>query len=95
VTVTLALDSRLVVSKQQVACDMGDETAILNLKNGVYYGLDPVGARVWQLIQQPVTPAQIRDVLKGEYDVEAAQLEADIRHLLDQLAEHGLVENAQ
>jgi hypothetical protein len=42
-----------------------------------------------------MTLAQIRDVLKGEYDVEAAQLEADIRDLLEQLAEQGLVENAQ
>jgi hypothetical protein len=95
VAVTLAIDSRLVVSKEQVACHMGDEAAILNLKNSVYYTLDPIGARVWQLIQQPMTLAQIRDVLKGEYDVEAAQLEADIRDLLEQLAEQGLVENAQ
>jgi hypothetical protein len=74
---------------------MGDEAAILNLKNSVYYRLDPIGGRVWQLIHQPMTLAQIRDVLKGEYDVEAAQLEADIRDLLEQLAEQGLVENAQ
>ncbi len=92
---TFAVNSRLVVSKEQVACGLGDEMAILNLKNGVYYGLDPIGARVWHLIQQPTTLAQIRDVLKGEYRVETTQLEADIRELLEQLAEQGLVENAQ
>ena len=51
--------------------------------------------RALAVIQQPMTLAQIRDVLKGEYDVEAAQLEADIRDFLEQLAEQGLVENAQ
>ena len=93
--VTLANESRVVVSKEQVACDLEGETAILNLKNSVYYGLDPIGARVWQLIQEPTTLAQIRDVLKGEYDVEAARLEADIRDLLQQLADQGLVEITQ
>jgi hypothetical protein len=93
VAVKLAVESRVVVSKDQVSCDLGGEAAVLNLKNGVYYGLDPVGARVWQLIQEPKTLAQIRDVLKAEYDVETAQLEADIRDLLEQLAEQGLIES--
>jgi|SRR5271166_3347141 len=91
----LGIDSRVVVSKDQVACDLGGEIAILNLKNSVYYGLDPIGARVWQLIQEPTTLAQIRDVLKGEFDVDAAQLEADILDLLEKMAEHGLVESTQ
>ena len=38
------------VAGEVVATDLGDEAAILNLKDGVYYGLDPVGARVWSLI---------------------------------------------
>jgi len=53
VFVFLSEESRLVVSKDQVSCDLAGEAAILNLKNGVYYGLDPVGARIWNLIQEP------------------------------------------
>jgi hypothetical protein len=83
------------VSKDQVSCDLEGEAAILNLKNSVYYGLDPVGARVWQLIQEPTTLAQIRDVLRAEYDVDASQLESDIRDLVEQMAEQGLVEITQ
>jgi Coenzyme PQQ synthesis protein D (PqqD) len=92
VAVKLGIESRVIASKDQVSCDLEGEAAILNLKNSVYYGLDPVGARVWQLIQEPMTLGQIRDVLRAEYDVEAAQLEADIRDLVEQLAEQGLVE---
>jgi len=92
VAVELAIESRVVASKDQVSSDLGSEAAILNLKNSVYYGLDPIGARVWQLIQEPTTIAQIRDVLRAEYDVEEAQLEADIRDLLQELAAQGLVE---
>ena len=91
-TVELGIESRVVASKDQVSSDLGSEAAILNLKNSVYYGLDPIGARVWQLVQEPTTLGHIRDVLRTEYDVEAAQLEADIRDLLQELAAQGLVE---
>ena len=93
--IELAIESRVVASKDQVSSDLGSEAAILNLKNSVYYGLDPIGARVWQLIQEPTTIGQIRDVLRAEYDVEEAQLEADIRDLLQELAAQGLVEITQ
>jgi Coenzyme PQQ synthesis protein D (PqqD) len=92
VAVTIANESRVVVSKDQVACDMGEDTTIVTWRNDVYYGLDPVGKRVWQLLQEPTTLAQICDILKADYDVEPAQLESDIRELLEQLAEQGLVE---
>jgi hypothetical protein len=84
--------SRIVVAKDQVSSDLAGETAILNLKNGVYYGLDPVGSRIWTLVQEPTTFGRIRDTLLGHYDVEKVTLESDIRDLLSQLAEHGLVE---
>jgi len=82
----------IVVSKEQVSSHLGDEAAILSLKNGVYYGLNPVGARVWNLIQEPRTFAELHSVLAGEYDVDGRRLEADLRHLIGQLADQRLVE---
>jgi hypothetical protein len=83
--------SRIVVSKDQVSCDLGGEAAILNLQNGVYYGLNPVGARIWNLIQQPTTFGALRDALLREYDVESTVLESDMQELFGQLIEQGLV----
>ena len=84
--------SRIVVTKDRVSCDLAGETAILNLENGVYYGLNPVGARVWNLIQEPRTFADLRNALLDEYDVDAARLEPDLRSLVAQLAEQGLID---
>jgi hypothetical protein len=88
----LSEQTRIVVSKDQVSCDLQGEAAILNLNNGVYYGLDPVGARVWNLIQQSKTFAEVRQAMLEEYDVEADRLDADLRELLGQLKEQGLIE---
>jgi hypothetical protein len=65
---------------------------MLHLKTGVYYGLNPVGARVWSLIQEPKSFAELRDALTDEYDVDATVLESDLQKLLSELAEHDLIE---
>jgi len=88
----LSDESRIAVSADQVSCDLAGEAAILNLKNSVYYGLDPVGASVWSLIQEPKTVAEIREALLSIYDVDSSQLESDLQSLLTQLSEQGLIE---
>jgi hypothetical protein len=50
---TISLETTVVATKEQASTDLGGEAAILNLRNGVYYGLDPVGARIWNIIQEP------------------------------------------
>ena len=85
-------ESVVVVAKDQISCDIGGEAAILSLDDGVYYGLDVVGARVWSLVQEPQTFAALRDTLLKEYNVEADNLETDLRELLEQLAQYGLIE---
>ena len=92
--VVLSEKTRVVVCREQVSSNLGGEAAILNLKNGVYYGLDSVGARVWALIQQPRTVAELRDIFAAEFDVASPRLEADLLELLSDLAGKELVEVA-
>jgi hypothetical protein len=79
---------------EQIACDMGGETVILDLKSGTYYGLDVLGARIWSLIEQPATVVSIREAIVADYDVEDATCERDILAFLQQMQEAGLVEIA-
>jgi hypothetical protein len=69
----------------------GDEVVILNLRDGVYYGLEDVGARVWQLLERPVTVAAIRDALVSEFEVAPGRCERDVSALVASLSERGLV----
>ena len=76
----------------QMSCDLAGEAAILNMATGIYYGLDPIGAHIWELIQEPSSVSRVRDALLEEYEVEPTQVEADIKALLSDMASHGLVE---
>jgi hypothetical protein len=84
--------STVVAAKDQVSADLGGEAAILNLKNGAYYGLNSVGARVWELAQTPKTVGELRDAILDEYDVEPERCERDLLALLQELETEGLIE---
>ena len=89
---SLSAQSVVVAASEQVSCPLGEESAILNLKNCVYYGLDTVGARVWALLQKPHTISELRDVLLDEYEVKAGRCEQDLLALLEKMRGEGLVE---
>ena len=90
----ISLDSVVVASTGQVSCALEDEVAIVHVKAGVYYGLDPIGARVWELIRTPRSVRAIRDALLAEYQVETERCETDLIALLLTLREAELVEVA-
>jgi hypothetical protein len=68
--------------------------AILNPKTGIYFALDPVGARVWGLISESRCMREIRDTLLDEYEVKSERLEKDLLGLLSELQNKGLIEPA-
>jgi hypothetical protein len=82
----------VVAGKDQLSCDLGGEAAILNVRTGMYYGLDVVGARVWSLIQQPRSVRDVCETLRSEYDVELDRCESDLLALLKQFLAEGLIE---
>lgn len=84
--------SSVVASAEQVSCDLFDEAVVLSLRDGAYYGMNPVAARVWQLVQQPTHLSALCDALLAEYDVPADQCEREVMALLRQLVEWKLVE---
>ena len=84
--------SVVVAAEGQVACDLAGEAAILDIQSGMYYGLNAVGARIWQLIQEPRSVNEVLDTVLGEYDVEPDRCERDLLALLQELAAKGLIE---
>lgn len=89
---SISLHSVIVATKHQVSCALGDESAILNMENSVYYGMNTVGTRVWNLLQQPRSILEIRDAIVDEYDVTPEECERDLLELLEHMKKEGLVE---
>jgi hypothetical protein len=85
------LSDKPTIPAQVMARQVGDETVILDLAGGTYYGLDPVGARIWQLMGEGKTLGEICDTMLDEYDVTREALERDVINLADKLLERKLI----
>lgn len=79
------------VSDRQVSCAVGDERILLHLEQGVYYGLEGVGAFLWEFLSQPRTLEEMIEVVVREYQVEREQCSADLQALVADLRAQGLV----
>jgi hypothetical protein len=88
----LSLNSQVLMAKDVVSCDLEGETAILNMKDGLYYRLEGVGSSVWNLIQEPTTLEQVLEGLLEIYEVEREECQRDLYELMKQLIEKELIE---
>jgi hypothetical protein len=69
-----------------------DEMALLNLETGVYFGLDEIGARMWELLAEHRNLQVVAERMAEEYDVAPAQLREDLLRLTRELIAKGLIE---
>lgn len=85
------LNSHLVPSDQAIESRVGDETVLLHLENGTYYGLDPVGTRIWEMLKAGMTLSAICEALAQEYGIARETAEADTRRFLGELKAHNIL----
>ena len=83
------------VSSQQLHSEIGSEGVILDLKSGVYYGLNETGNQIWQWLQQPKTESEIIDLVLEEYEVTPEQGASDVKALLQEMIGAGIIEIAE
>ncbi|HII84295.1 MAG TPA: PqqD family protein [Methanobacterium subterraneum] len=87
----LSRSSKIVVSKDVVSCDLGGETAMLDMKEGIYYGLNEMGTIIWEYIQEPITLQEIVDKILVEYEVDEETCFRDLVELVEEMSKNGLV----
>lgn len=83
----ISLDNTFVISKDAVFRDLDGEAVILDLNAGTYFGLNPVGTRIWRLIAEKGALQAVFDALCAEYDAAPETLEHDLLALVSSLVE--------
>jgi len=85
------LNNRFAIKPNVMARQVGEETVILDLASGTYFGLDPVGARLWQLMEAGKNLAEICEAMLDEYEVSRGDLERDTINLVEDLMARDLI----
>ena len=90
-TISLSLDARVHIDPDAVFRELDGEAVILNLATGLYFGLNDVGTRIWQLIDAHADLRRVFATLRLEFDVADDRLRDDLLALVEQLRDKGLV----
>ena len=85
------LPGSVAISRDVVFRDLDGEAVILDLASGVYFGLDPVGTRMWQLIEQHGVMDEVVRALCEEYDAPRETIAHDLETLVTQLLDKQLL----
>jgi len=90
----ISLNSRVRLQDDVLFQELQGESVLLNLKTGMYFGLNPIGTRIWQLLQEDQSLDQIVGTLLDEYEVSQEQLTQDVLVLVGQLVKQELLVEA-
>lgn len=86
----LTLRDSITIPDDVLFRELDGEAVLLNLESGVYFGLNAVATRMWQLIAEQHSLSTVLDTLVAEYEADQHALEADLLELGRQLCANGL-----
>ena len=90
----ITLNSRVGLQAGLRILDVDGATIIANESGGDAYGLELIARRIWQLLHQPVTVAELCEELLKEYDVDREMCEQGVLEFLNDSAREGLIQTA-
>jgi len=89
---TISLQTTVVAAPDQVSTRLDDETVLLELNKGTYYGLNSVGSVIWELVQQPKSIENVYFAVLNQYSVDSETCRRDVLRVIEELEGAGLVE---
>ncbi len=87
----VSLPHRVTMSPEVLFRDLDGEAVMLDLNTERYFGLDEVGARMWQLLAEHGHVETVVQLLLAEYEVEEDRLRQDLANLIAKMADAGLI----
>jgi hypothetical protein len=87
----MQLDTKLTIPTQVMSRLVGDETVLLDLSSGIYFGLDGVGKRIWESVAEGCSLGETAALIASEFEVDEEQAQADLMAFATDLVERGLL----
>jgi hypothetical protein len=76
---------------EHLHCDLNGEAVVLSLANGRYYGMNSVGARIWELLQDERSADEIEQAILLEYEVEQEVCRQQVSDFLQKMVAEELL----
>jgi hypothetical protein len=89
--VSMSLNARVRVNDGVLFQELQGEAVLLHLDSGMYFGLDSVGTRMWQLIVAHEGLGEVARAILAEFEVSEEQCTSDLLNLVAKLEERNLI----
>jgi hypothetical protein len=71
-----------------------EEAVMLSVTAGAYYGLNAVALRIWELLDQPKTIAELCEHLCEEFEIDASTCQSEVLTFVNELIDNRIVHAA-
>jgi hypothetical protein len=88
----ITVESTVKVAKDVIFQDLEGEAVLLNMQTEFYFGLDPMGTKIWHLLAENGKVKTVAAKLLDEYDITEDQLQSHLSDFLERLRSNGLIE---
>jgi hypothetical protein len=88
------LDTTIVRNTDLMAVPMDGDLVMMSISQGTYYGINPVGGRIWTLLEQPASVASLCNTIVSEFEVTKEQCQQDVLQFVEQMLKAGVVSRA-
>lgn len=78
-------------SNDLLGAAVGDELLMMSIEKGSYFSLNAVGARIWALLESPISANELVTRLMEEYDVPMDACQREVASFLDALRARGML----
>jgi len=72
--------------------EIDDQTIMMDIEQGSYFGLNQMGTRIWALLAEPMVIGDLCDQLTEQFDVPGEQCERQVIDFLGSLLDRGLLQ---
>ena len=88
----VSMDTVLTQNKDLVASSIDGEVVLMSIENGKYYGINPIGSRIWEILAYPTTYIDLIDTLLTEFDIDRITCEKKVTTFLKEIAAENIIE---
>jgi hypothetical protein len=84
-------EDKLVRTQEMLSTELDQETVLMSVDAGAYYGMAGTARSIWQRLERPLTFSDLVDQLAAEYAVTPETCAADLHEFLGEMEREGLL----
>jgi len=84
-------DDRLSRVQNLLSTELDQETVLMSIDAGAYYGLEGPARSIWEILETPLTFSALVDRLVEKYQVSPETCAADLERFLSEMEREGLL----